>query len=116
MSLEDLTEREASCVLERTDDIGLTDENATPEEEVEYSEALAGQVSCVPGLSSLYWLSVFGIAIDELGEEEMTCLRNVEAEADLADLFHGVSLYDFLGTLVPCIPDWEESASRDMRR
>ena len=116
MNLNDLTDEEKSCLVERTDDIGLTGDNVTPEEEVEYSEAIAGQVSCVPGLSSLDVLSAFGITIDDLGQEEMACLRNAEGETDLAAVFREYSFHEFLGTLVPCIPNWEESADRDMRR
>ena len=115
-TLEDLTDSERSCLLEQTDDIGLTDESVTPEEELVYSKAIADQLSCVPGLMSLYLLSSFRINVDDLEPEEMNCLRKVEAETDIVAVFLYGSLSDFLGTLVTCIPDWEESVSPSFGR
>ena len=109
-TLEDLTDEERSCVFEQTDDIGLTDESVTPEEEVHYSEAIAAQISCVPGLMSLHLLSAFRINVDDLEPEQIDCLQDVEAESDLIARFLEFSYNDILGSLVSCIPDWEDSA------
>ena len=109
MTLDDLSEEEATCLGEwaaGTDwaslFTGSTDDPAL------LGDFVPDLIACAPDMFISSMLEETGLTLEDLSEEEATCLREWAAGMDWATLLSGddlAVLMDFLPDLFACIPD-----------
>ena len=98
---EDMSEAEASCMLELAADIdpeALEADGPSP-------EVVADAMACVPDLLFSKIIELFGIASDELSREEASCLRGWVMEIDPEEILAGEPSPEVIADMMACIPD-----------
>ena len=111
LTLEDLSEEEASCLREWVTDSAWTTllTGATDDPSV-LMGFVADLIACAPDMFISSMLEDGGITLEDLSEEEASCLRAWVADTDWTSLFTGSTddpalLFDLLPGLFDCVPD-----------
>ena len=98
---EDLSEAEASCMLELVADIDPeTFDAGDPSPEV-----AAGAIACVPDLLVSEIIAEGGLTLDDLSRQEASCLREWVMEIDPGDVTADEPSPRSIADIVACIPD-----------
>ena len=114
LTLEDLSEEEATCLREWAADTDWATLLAGDDFAV-LVDFLPDLFSCAPDMFIASILEDTGLALEDLSEEEATCLREWVTDFDWATLFTGFaedSLYLF--ELLECVPDLSWSDPGDL--
>ena len=117
LTLEDLSEEEMSCLRTWVTDIDWT--ALLGDDPSVLMGLIPDLVACSPSLFISAILAVTGLTLEDLSEEEASCLRAWVTDSDwtalLADSTDDPSgLFAFLPTMFDCLPDlsWSEPAAR----
>ena len=107
LTLEDLSEEEATCLREWAADTDWATLLAGDDLAV-LVDFLPDLIACAPDMFLSSMLEETGLTLEDLSEEEATCLREWAADTDWATLLAGddlAVLVDFLPDLFSCAPD-----------
>ena len=115
LTLEDLSEEEASCLRE-----WVTGADWTTHITAAADGFIPDLLVCAPDLFLSSMLEETGLTLEDLSEEEASCLRAWVADADWTPLLPGAThdpyslFFDFFPALHDCIPDpsWSEADDR----
>ena len=109
MTLDDLSEEEATCLRDWAAGIDWTTIATGPTDDPSLlADFVPDLITCAPDLFISSMLEDTGLTLDDLSEEEATCLRDWAAGIDWATLLTGddlAVLFDFLPDLFSCAPD-----------
>ena len=83
---EDLSEEESTCLQELVAGIDVAAYTALTEDSKQQAEVAGGLLSCVPDLFIAAMIAEFGYGPEDLSEEESTCLQEVVAGIDVAEI------------------------------
>ena len=107
LTLDDLSEEEATCLREWAADTNWAT-LLTGDDLALLGDFLPDLIACAPDMFIASVLEDTGLTLDDLSEEEATCLREWAADTDWATLLAGddfAVLVDFLPDLFSCAPD-----------
>ena len=107
MTLEDLSDEEATCLRNRATGIDWAT-LLTGDDLALLGDFLPDLYACAPDMFISSMLEDTGLTLEDLSEEEATCLREWVAGTDWATLLTGddfAVLLDFLPDLYACAPD-----------
>ncbi|MDE0137539.1 MAG: PPC domain-containing protein [bacterium] len=109
MTLEDLNEEEATCLREWAAGTDWATLLASSTDDPSFlGDFVPDLIACAPDLFISSMLEDTGLTLDDLSEEEATCLREWATGIDWATLLAGddfAVLLDFLPDLFACAPD-----------
>ena len=117
VELEELSEDERSCLREWVTELDWTALAGTDDDPAGYAMLLQSLVSCVPDLILAAMVEEMGVELDELSEDEMSCLREWVTELDWAALAgdgeaDGTAAFGAFFGIIACVPElW--SATED---
>ena len=124
LNIGDLNRDEASCLREWVAGIDAAGMAAlTAGDLAAVAESASKAISCVPDLFVIAMIAPFGLSVEDLNQEETSCLRELVGSSDevyLAALLAGdlAANTNFASRLVACIPDqfvslmlWESGLS-----
>ena len=109
LSMEDLSQEEASCLREWVAGAHPTTWVAAVDDE-NYAAALAvGMITCLPDTFISFFMAEFGLSMEDLSQEEASCLREWVAGADPAAWVSAVDDLNSAAALavgiITCLPD-----------
>ena len=105
LTMEDLSQEEMTCLRESVTAAGWT--GLLAEDPDEIGKSVSGLLSCVPDLLISEMIVEFGLTMEDLSQEEMTCLRRLAPTVDWVGLLaeDPTILGEVISDLVTCIPD-----------
>ena len=109
LSMEDLGQEEASCLREWVIGADLVALVAAGEDAAEVEELAGRMIVCIPDTFISLILAGLGLSMEDLGQEEASCLREWVIGADLAALVaageDSAEVEELTGRMIACIPD-----------
>ena len=115
VEMEELSEDERSCLREWVAGAGLTALATAPEDPAVIADFVANLWRCVPDLLISPMLGAMEVEMEELSEDERSCLREWVAGADLIALATAPEdpavIDDFVTNLWRCVPGLLDSAA-----
>ena len=109
LSMEDLGQEEASCLREWVIGADLAALVAAGEDSAEVEELTGRMIACIPDTFISLILAGLGLSMEDLGQEEASCLREWVIGADLAALVaageDSAEVEELTGRMIACIPD-----------
>ena len=119
VGVEELSEDGASCLREWVTGADVVALLAAPDDPAVVGAFAAGLVICAPELFLSVVIAEVGVELEELSEDEASCLRELVADSDLAALIaapEDSAMYvQFAAGLIICIPDLLLSSDPDPR-
>ena len=119
LTLEDLSEEEASCLREWVTDTDWTSLlTGSVDDPSDLMGFAADLIECAPDMFISSMLEETGMTLEDLSEEEASCLREWVTDTDWTSLLTGFAddpgLFDFLPGLFDCVPDlaWSATGAR----
>ena len=105
LTMEDLSQEEMTCLRESVTAADWT--GLLAEDPDEIGKFVSGLLSCVPDLLISEMIVEFGLTMEDLSREEMTCLRRWAPTVDWVGLLaeDPTILGEVISDLVTCIPD-----------
>ena len=116
LTLEDLSEEEASCLREWVTDTDWTNLlTGSADDPSGLMGFAADLIECAPDMFISSMLEETGMTLEDLSEEEASCLREWVTDTDWTSLLTGSAddpgLFEFLPGLFDCVPDLAWSAA-----
>ena len=116
LTLEDLSEEQASCLREWVTDTDWTNLlTGSADDPSGLMGFAADLIECAPDMFISSMLEETGMTLEDLSEEEASCLREWVADTDWTSLFTGSAddpgLFELLPGLFDCVPDLAWSAA-----
>ncbi len=116
LTLEDLSEEEASCLREWITDTDWTNLlTGSADDPSDLMGFAADLIECAPDIFISSMLEETGMTLEDLSEEEASCLREWVTDTDWTSLLTGsaddLGLFEFLPGLFDCVPDLAWSAA-----
>ena len=109
LSMEDLGQEEASCLREWVAGVDPATLVAAGEDAAEVEELTGRMIACIPDTFISLILAGLGLSMEDLGQEEASCLRELVIGADLAALVaageDSAEVEELTGRMIACIPD-----------
>ena len=121
LSIEDLNQEEMSCMRELAAGIDWALIAGSPDDSAAAELAAGGLLSCAPDLIISMMIAEFGLNMEDLNQEEASCMRELAAGIDWEAAFAVddsvlFAAFDELETgLISCIQDRFSAAKKDDR-
>ena len=107
------SEGEFSCMKEWVSDVNVAELIASPDNSTEWAGFLTSLTSCVPDLLISAYISRWDLSLEELSEEEASCLRGKAESVDVTVFVTPIgdpAEEEFMASLASCLPDLLVSA------
>ena len=107
LRLEDLSREEASCLRVLIKDPDTFAAMSSPEDSAEFTQVMGRMVACIPDVFISLMIGESGGRIEDLSEEETSCLRELLTSSGVAALFaseDSAERDDFFERLGNCAP------------
>ena len=113
MGTGELSDEELSCLRDRVAELdiaALVAADVAGDADLELAEATAGLLGCVPDVILAEMLAELGVELDELSEDELSCMREWMSGTDWAALMsagyddESLDALESLFDLVSCVP------------
>ncbi len=107
LSLEDMNRNEVSCLRTLMEEPSTFVAMSGPEDSAEYAEVIGHLIACVPDVFVSLLIGEFGLSLEDMSEDETSCLRDLLTSDDLPGAFaapEGSAEYEgFFERLATCV-------------